>query len=177
MKKKIEKRNWKKNLSIIDGSVPWLLFEYMIYGDLSAILLANSGVASFENDNLPRITIDNLWTIGLQIAKGMLYLTKNKYIHRDLAARNCLVGSNLQIKISDFGLTRNIYESDYYQVLRPTLLDNNLILRHQYPKNYVSCKPLFSYLSWIKCLTSIKNIAERGSTKITFWQRRKVFWS
>ena len=107
-----------KNLSIIDGSVPWLLFEYMIYGDLSAILLANSGVASFENDNLPRITIDNLWTIGLQIAKGMLYLTRNKYIHRDLAARNCLVGSNLQIKISDFGLTRNIYESDYYQVLR-----------------------------------------------------------
>ena len=107
-----------QNLSIIDGSVPWLLFEYMIYGDLSAILLANSGVASFENDNLPRITIDNLWTIGLQIAKGMLYLTRNKYIHRDLAARNCLVGSNLQIKISDFGLTRNIYESDYYQVLR-----------------------------------------------------------
>ena len=33
--------------------VPWLIFEFMHYGDLAGILLANSGVTSFQNDKLP----------------------------------------------------------------------------------------------------------------------------
>ena len=36
-------------LYLTDGTVPWLLFEFMQYGDLAAILLANSGVFSFQN--------------------------------------------------------------------------------------------------------------------------------
>jgi serine/threonine protein kinase len=41
-----------------------------------------------------------------------------KFVHRDLAARNCLVGKNLLIKIADFGMSRDVYESDYYKVIR-----------------------------------------------------------
>jgi len=36
-------------------------------------------------------------------------------IHRDLAARNVLVADEFVIKIADFGLTRNVFNTDYYR--------------------------------------------------------------
>lgn len=48
------------------------------------------------------------------IASGLQYMHKNKFIHTDLAARNCLVGPDLTIKIGDYGNSIENFKSDYY---------------------------------------------------------------
>ena len=58
----------------------------------------------------------DLLRISRQIACGMTYLANQHFTHRDVAARNCLVGDDLLVKVSDFGLTRDIYSNEYYKV-------------------------------------------------------------
>ena len=37
-----------------------------------------------------------------------------KFVHRDLAARNVLLADKMVCKVSDFGLTRDVYIDDAY---------------------------------------------------------------
>ncbi|KAG8232333.1 hypothetical protein J437_LFUL012923, partial [Ladona fulva] len=106
-----------------------MLFEYMAQGDLHEFLISHSpraeseGVLAGSVDGKPHILGQyELLHISTQIAAGMEYLSAQHYVHRDLAARNCLVGDGLRVKISDFGLSRDVYSSDYYRVQSKSLL-------------------------------------------------------
>ena len=56
-----------------------------------------------------------LLSFAYQICAGMEHLAVHKFVHRDLATRNVLVFDFDQVKISDFGLSRDIYEDAKYQ--------------------------------------------------------------
>nr|XP_023023583.1 tyrosine-protein kinase transmembrane receptor Ror-like [Leptinotarsa decemlineata] len=93
-----------------------MLFEYMSEGDLHEFLIGNSP------EEGKCLTHDQFLDMAIQIAQGMEYLSDNHYVHRDLAARNCLVSKDLVVKISDFGLSRDMYSCDYYRVQSKSLL-------------------------------------------------------
>lgn len=100
------------------GDSPLLIIEYCLYGSLKNYLrlsrkLEVMNATDYENTIEP-ITVKDILSFAWQISKGMAYLTEIKLVHRDLAARNVLLAEGKVCKISDFGLTRDVYEDDAY---------------------------------------------------------------
>lgn len=107
----------------LSGEPLCMLFEFMVRGDLHEFLMSRSPRSDISNSQVqPPLSQADFSYIALQVAAGMAYLCSHHYVHRDLAARNCLVGDGLTVKISDFGLSRDVYASDYYRIQSKSLL-------------------------------------------------------
>ncbi|XP_064168489.1 epithelial discoidin domain-containing receptor 1 [Anguilla rostrata] len=98
-----------------------MVTEYMESGDLNQylsqrVLLDKAG----PSHSSPTVSYPALISMASQIASGMKFLSSLNFVHRDLATRNCLVGGardgDQEIKIADFGMSRNLYAGDYYRI-------------------------------------------------------------
>ncbi|XP_038826097.1 BDNF/NT-3 growth factors receptor-like [Salvelinus namaycush] len=103
-----------------------MVFEYMKHGDLNKFLRSHGPdavlMADGQHSLMVELTQSQMLLIAQQIAAGMVYLASQHFVHRDLATRNCLVGENLLVKIGDFGMSRDVYSTDYYRVGGHTML-------------------------------------------------------
>ncbi|KAG5276137.1 hypothetical protein AALO_G00128270 [Alosa alosa] len=102
-------------LGVVSKGQPTLVvMELMTHGDLKSYLRSLRPDAE-NNPGRPPPTIKEVIQLAGEIADGMAYLNAKKFVHRDLAARNCMVAEDYTVKIGDFGMTRDIYETDYYR--------------------------------------------------------------
>lgn len=103
--KKMRHENLVQLFAVCTKEEPvFIITELMSKGALINYLQTNEGKS---------LTLNIYIHMATQIASGMAYLEREKYVHRDLAARNILVGDNHVCKIADFGLARFIKESEY----------------------------------------------------------------
>jgi serine/threonine protein kinase len=92
----------------------YIILEFMSEGDLKNFL---TKARPDECNPTPGLTLYHLLDICRQVSSGLAHMASIKFVHRDIAARNCLVGNRdgeLVVKVSDFGMARNIYQREYY---------------------------------------------------------------
>ncbi|KJE96046.1 hypothetical protein CAOG_06420 [Capsaspora owczarzaki ATCC 30864] len=100
-------------VAVCTSAVPQMLvLEFMAEGDLKTLLRASRPELSTRRMDL---TDKHLLQFVAQACTGLEYLHALRFIHRDIAARNLLVDSMLCVKIADFGLSRELIDSDYYR--------------------------------------------------------------
>ncbi|XP_065196847.1 uncharacterized protein LOC135828324 [Sycon ciliatum] len=97
----------------------------------------------------------DLLSFGHQIAAGMHHLQTMKIVHRDLAARNVLVGGGKILKISDFGLAKDVYlNEEYVQKTKGKLPYKWMSIEAIRDRRYTSASDMWAYgITMWECMT------------------------
>ncbi|CAL8112812.1 unnamed protein product [Orchesella dallaii] len=122
--KRFEHKNIVRLLGVCTKNEPiYTIMEFMLYGDLKTYLLARRHLVNEKNcEESDEISSRRLTSMSLDVARALSYLAELKYVHRDVACRNCLVNASRVVKLGDFGMTRPMYENDYYRFNRKGML-------------------------------------------------------
>ena len=109
-------KNVIRILGVCYEDTAFIMMEYMEKGDLNQYLQKFRTLSTTDSEPQGQITTSTLVHMATQIASAMKYLASHNYVHRDLATRNCLVGPNYLVKISDFGMSKSLYDCHYYRI-------------------------------------------------------------
>ena len=71
-----------------------------------------------------------LLCMGADVAQGVVYLVSMRVVHRDVAARNCLLDEHLNVRIADFGPSRDVYRQEF----SPSYARKQLAIRWMAPE-------------------------------------------
>jgi serine/threonine protein kinase len=86
----------------VDGPQPVIGMEYCAGGSLDKLLF----------DSNEKLSIEYKMKLIRNVAAGLYHLHKHNIVHRDLAARNILLSGSGEPKISDFGMSRILKETE-----------------------------------------------------------------
>uniref|UniRef100_A0A7N4NH31 Protein tyrosine kinase 7 (inactive) n=1 Tax=Sarcophilus harrisii TaxID=9305 RepID=A0A7N4NH31_SARHA len=90
----------------------YMILEYVDLGDLKQFLR----ISKSKDEKLKPQPLSTKQKVSLctQVALGMEHLSNSRFVHKDLAARNCLISAQRQVKVSSLGLSKDVYNSEYY---------------------------------------------------------------
>jgi len=94
-------------ISFLGGSVDdtFMLFEYMEGGDVE-MYMQEQRAKAFSGTYKPPLTLGLQWCTSLASALNFLHGQACQIIHRDLKPMNLLLSRNLELKLTDFGISK-----------------------------------------------------------------------
>lgn len=122
----ISKNPWITELKAAfrDEKYLYLVMDFLQGGDLMTQLIAKDIFTEEES---------RFYTA--QIIAAVDSVHKMKYIHRDLKPDNILIGADGHIRLSDFGLSKNVNISSQAQNLFENLKSKGLFSSHAFKKD------------------------------------------
>ncbi|XP_066982398.1 tyrosine-protein kinase RYK-like isoform X2 [Macrobrachium rosenbergii] len=91
-------------ISFASSSSPFILYPFHGYRNLKRYLHDHRG---------GHLRAAELVDLAIQAAHGLSFLHSANILHGDIAARNCVVSEKLQMRVTDAGLSRDLFPSDY----------------------------------------------------------------
>jgi len=112
--------------------------EFCPQGSVESYLRKNkSRLLEEENEEQKKLlleqVLENLSQWTLQVADGMLHLSARKIIHGDLAIRNLLLLNEQTVKITDFGLARQLQNYTIYKKTQQVSLFLSIYVSKELP--------------------------------------------